>query len=108
MSSLHRFLCRFLLGNTGSAEYSHELIKVSFVARPLIDRPLRLRHRNLGAPGFIPRGWILDRKLGEQRLLIGTREALHQMELLAGSPESSQVGEIRSVHHQRIAFPMAH
>src|SRR5690242_21174530 len=29
------------------------------------------------------------------------------MEFLAGSAESGQVGEIRGVHHQRIAFPMA-
>src|SRR5205807_2713487 len=99
-------LGRFLLLNSGSAEYGG-YHRIPLVAGPLVDRPLRLRHRNLCGPRFGPGGGIFGGELVRDRIVGTAREAFHQMQLLAGSSEGASSSEIGRVNHQRIAVPMA-
>src|SRR5207244_12788154 len=59
-------------------------------------------------PRFGPRSRIFNRRLVDHRVIRGAREALHQAQLFAGSPERGQVREIGGVDDQRVAVPMPH
>src|SRR5579863_6864490 len=78
------------------------------MAGPLVHWPLLLTPGNLRGPWFIPCGGIFHRELVNEPVRRVAREALDEMQLFTGPPKSGQVGEIRGVHHQRIALPMAH
>src|SRR5437773_7229789 len=109
--SLRSFFRRFFGGplffGSSSSKNSRQAI-IPLVTRVLIQRPLRLLHRNLSGPGFRPSRRIFDRELIEQRVHVDTRETFDQTQVLAGSSEVRFIREIGCFDDQRVAvFPMA-
>src|SRR5579864_6244312 len=80
---------------------------VPFVAGVLINRPFGLRHGNLAGPGFSECRGVFNPEFVEQHVGADAREALHHMQILVRSPDVNLVIEVRGVHHQRVALPMA-
>src|SRR5579864_8885578 len=104
--SLRFLLGRVFLRHACSAE-NGGYHRVALVAGPLVNRALSPCHRNLSGPRFGPGRRIFGSELVNHRIVGGSREAFHQMQLLAGSSESASISEIGRVDNKRIALPMA-
>src|SRR5437879_12377118 len=97
--SLRFLLGGILLRHARSAE-NGGYHRISLVAGPLVDRPLGLRHGNFGGPWFSPSGRIFSGKLVNDRVVAGSREAFHQVQLLAGSSACTSIGELGRVDNR--------
>ncbi len=61
----------------------------------------------LSAPRRGPNRRVFDRELIENRVVRDARESLHHVEIFRSREESGSLSEVRRVHDQGIAFPVA-
>src|SRR5215467_14329216 len=78
---------------------------VPFVASILDYRPLDPVHGNLRGPAPRERRGVVHRELVQDRLRPRTLELFDELQVFVRTTEAVFVGEIRGLHHQRIAFP---
>src|SRR5471030_148767 len=102
---------RFLVLRTRAGEDAVHPVIV-FVARVLVEvlaLALEILHRNHRRPRAAPRIRILDGELVIDRVLVRAPEALRELHVLGGSLEGHalEIGEVRRLDHERVAFPMA-
>src|SRR5215831_6807267 len=71
------------------------------------ERTLASRHRNFHSPWLRKSLRVVDRELVQKRVGINTLETFRQPHVFACATESSSVREIRRLHDERVAFPMA-
>ena len=73
----------------------------------LVDALVARHPRVLACPRAVPRCRVLDGKPIEHRLRIQSREALDDVQLVAGAAELGLVGKVGCVDDQRIPFPVS-
>src|SRR5882672_1398099 len=76
-----------LLFGAGAAQRADHAEVVPLVAGELVQRVLGLCHRERGGPRPGPRRWIRRGELVVDRVVGDSREALDEVEVLAGSAE---------------------
>ncbi len=97
MLNLLRFLCRGfcggpLFGTVASKDALHAV--VPFVTRVFICAIGRQVHGNDGGPRLGKRPRVRHGELVEERVRIGTSEALNQVQAVGGPSEARLVGEV--------------
>jgi hypothetical protein len=104
----HLLLFLFLLFAAGASQYPDHTV-IPLMARGIEDHVLVVRafaHLDENGPGTRPRLRILKRNLALQVVGVETGDALrHLVGIGIRSPESLR--EVRGLHHERVAFPMA-
>src|ERR1019366_2853075 len=96
--------CSFL--RTRSPENPGDGI-IPFMARVLVNRPGRLRHRNRCRPRLRKSRRILHREIVGENVGVGAREALDQAHVLGGPAKPRLACEVSGLNHQRVAFPVS-
>src|SRR5207245_6164046 len=95
-----------LLLHASSSEHVHHRI-IPLVTSVFKQRSRGSRKRHFPSPGFRESRRIVHSELIENGIRTGAFEALHEMQILVGSPKVSLVCEVGGMIVERVALPMA-
>src|SRR5437016_6157934 len=84
-----------------AAEDRFQRVVVAFMAGKFIEADVGALHVDLSLPGPRPPRRILDRRLVGHRLGAGSRKALHEMQVFAGSLKVALGRKVRRVDDER-------